>query len=177
MNEHWILSTNISMDYFCASLHHHIPPIVSAFPVVSSDIPFPLGPLAAGAGATIYNPLCCSDTAWLMSGQSPRHLAARSVCWGVLPVPHNPIASIYRRFKSCLHGLTRWDQKKMFKIHCGSSSGLQIHHSFYLLSDLKRSLSPHSDRGNRLGRVSSYSLHSHSALCFVHHLHYFIWSL
>lgn len=50
-------------------------PTASVLPGVSPDIPFPFGPLTAeaGAGAAIYNPLCCLLD-W-GSGQSPSHFA------------------------------------------------------------------------------------------------------
>lgn len=86
--------------------------------------------------------------------QTFSYMPDQIVCWGVFPGPLNPITSICRQSKWCLCGLTRWDEKKMFKIHSESFSGLQIHHSFYLLSDLNRSWSPHSHRVNRLGRVT-----------------------
>ena len=86
--------------------------------------------------------------------QTLSYMPDQIVCWGVFPGPLNPVTSICRRSKSCLCGLTRWDEKKMFKVHSESFSGLQIHPSFYLLSDLNRSGSPHSHRVNRLGRVT-----------------------
>ena len=72
MNRHWIVSMNISMGYFEASLHHHLPPLHLHLPAVSPDIPFPFWPQAAGARVAIYNSLFCLLDWW--SGQRPRHL-------------------------------------------------------------------------------------------------------
>lgn len=130
MNGHWIISLYISVDYFRASLHHHLPPLCLHFQWFPLAFPFLWGhwQLELGQLFIILYVAMTLPLRLMVRTESPTfsYMPDQTVCWGVFPGPPNPITSICRRFKSCLHGLTRWDQKKMFSIHSGSFSGLQI---------------------------------------------------